>query len=126
MSRRLPARPLADETGRVVVERCDLAQSLWSRMRGLLGRKGLAPGEGLMIPRARSIHTAFMAFPIDAAFLDRELRVRRVVPEIRPFRVAFGRRGARHVLELAAGEAARAGIVEGRRLHWEGQVDERR
>jgi uncharacterized protein len=117
------SKSLVDETGRVVVERCDLAQSLWSRMRGLLGRKDLAPGEGLMIMKTRSIHTAFMAFPIDAVFLDRELRVRRVVSGVRPFRVAFGRRGARHVLELAAGEAARAGITEGRRLQWQDQVD---
>ena len=109
-----------------MVERCDLAQSLWSRMRGLLGRKDLAPGEGLMIMKTRSIHTAFMAFPIDAVFLDRELRVRRVVSGIRPFRVAFGRRGSRHVLELAAEEAARAGITQGRRLQWQDQVDDLR
>jgi hypothetical protein len=120
------SRPLADETGGVVVERCDVAQSLGSRMRGLLGRKDLAPGQGLMITKTRSIHTAFMAFPIDAVFLDRELRVRRVVSGIRPFRVAFGGRGARHVLELAAGEAARAGITEGRRLQWQDQVDDLR
>ncbi len=104
-----------------MVENCDVASSMWTRMRGLLGRKGLAPGEGLMITNTGSIHTAFMAFPIDAVFLDRELRVRRVVAGIRPFRVAFGHRGARHVLELAAGEAARAAITEGLRLHWEDQ-----
>jgi len=92
---------------------------MWSRMRGLLGRKGLEPGEGLMITKTGSIHTAFMAFSIDAVFLDRELRVRRVVAGIRPFRVAFGRRGAKQVLELAAGEAARAGITEGLRLQWQ-------
>jgi uncharacterized membrane protein (UPF0127 family) len=113
------SRALADETGRIVVERCQTASSMWSRMRGLLGRKGLAPGEGLMITKTGSIHTAFMAFPIDAVFLDRELRVRRVVAEIRPYRLAFGHRGAKQVLELAAGEAARAGITEGLRLQWQ-------
>jgi hypothetical protein len=59
-----------------------------------------------------------MAFPIDAVFLDRDLVVRRVVPEIRPYRIAFGGRGAKHVLELAAGAAGRAGIIEGLQLQW--------
>ena len=63
----------------------------------------------------------FMAFPIDAVFLDRDLVVRRVVPAIRPYRIAFGGRGAKHVLELAAGAAARAGIIEGLRLQWKDQ-----
>jgi hypothetical protein len=111
------SRALVDESGRVVCERCEVATGMFARMKGLLGRKGLGPGEGLLITRTSSIHTAFMAFAIDAVFLDRDLRVRRVVREIRPFRTAWGR-GSRHVLELAAGEAARAGIEEGRRLAW--------
>jgi hypothetical protein len=91
------------------------------RMRGLLGRKGLEADEGLMITKAGSIHTMFMAFPIDAVFVDRDLVVRRVVPAMRPFRIAFGGRGAKHVLELAAGAAERAGIIEGVRLEWKEQ-----
>jgi hypothetical protein len=87
-------------------------------MRGLLGRRGLAPGEGMLITRSGSIHTAFMRFPIDAVFLDRDLRVRKIVAAMPPFRVAAAR-GARQVLELAAGEAGRAGIEPGRRLGWQ-------
>ena len=94
---------------------------MWARMRGLLGRKGLAPGEGLMITKTGSVHTSFMRFPIDAVFLDRELRVRRVVAGHPAVQGRLRHRGARHVLELAAGEAARAAITEGLRLHWEDQ-----
>jgi uncharacterized membrane protein (UPF0127 family) len=109
---------LLDESGRVICERCEIATSLRSRTRGLLGRKGLAPGEGLLITRTSSIHTFFMAFPIDAVFLDRGLRVRKIAREIAPFRLAgrFGVAGS--VLELASGEAARAGIEPGSRLSW--------
>jgi uncharacterized protein len=112
-----PPAALVDEDGRVVCERCEVADRMLPRMRGLLGRKDLDPGTGLLISRTSSIHTFFMAFPIDAVFLDRELRVRAVVPRIRPWRMAL-RPGSRSVLELGAGEAARVGIEVGRRLAW--------
>jgi uncharacterized membrane protein (UPF0127 family) len=84
-------------------------------MRGLIGRDGLAAGEGLLLRPAPSIHTAFMRFPIDAVFLDRDLRVVQIVERLRPWRIAAKAR-ARAVLELAAGEAARRGVKVGDRL----------
>jgi len=57
----------------------------------------------------------FMRFPIDAVFLDRENRVLRIVEHLAPWRVA-GCRGAKAVVELPAGEAARVGLAPGDRL----------
>ena len=90
---------------------------MWKRMRGLLGRDALEHGHGLLIPKTGSVHMFFMRFPIDAVFLDKELRVRRVVADLQPWRIAASR-GARSVLELPAGAAAAAGIGVGRRLAW--------
>ena len=101
--------------GRAVCERCVVADTPVSRARGLLGRTELPPGEGLLLRPASSIHMFFMRFPIDAVFLDRELAVVKVVPDLKPWRVA-GARGAKAVLELAAGEAERRGITPGDRL----------
>ena len=84
-------------------------------MRGLLGRSSLPVGEGLLIKPCGSVHMFFMRFAIDVVFLDRELSVVGVVPELRPWRMA-GRRGAKVTLELAAGEAARRGIAPGMQL----------
>ena len=103
--------------GEAVVERCFVADRPWSRMRGLLGRKSLASGEGLLLRPAGSVHTFFMRFPIDVVFLDRELEVVGVAPELRAWRAA-GRRGAKAALELPAGEAARRGIEAGVRLEF--------
>src|SRR5919108_5834494 len=83
-----------------------------ARLRGLLGKRGLRAGEGLLLTPAPSIHTWFMRFPIDAVFLDGDLRVLAVRSELRPWRVA-GKRGARAVLELGAGEAGRLGLEPG-------------
>ena len=110
-----------DETGRVVVERCERAERMRERVRGLLGRDGLEPGAGLWIDRTGSVHTFFMRFPMDAVFLDKSLRVRKVVPDVKPFRFAWSR-GAHSVVELAAGEAARVGMVEGMQLSWDNQT----
>ncbi|HSC92621.1 MAG TPA: DUF192 domain-containing protein [Gaiellaceae bacterium] len=101
--------------GGVVCDRCTVADRAPARMKGLLGRKALPSGEGLLLRPAGSVHTAFMRFPIDVVFLDRELTVLEVVPALAPWRAA-GRRGAKAALELAAGEAARRGVAAGDRL----------
>jgi uncharacterized protein len=101
--------------GRIVCERCSVADSFASRLRGLLGRRELPPGEGLLLSPSSSVHTFFMRFTIDAVFLDRGFRVVGVSPNVRPWKLA-GRRGARRVLELAAGEAARRAVRAGEQL----------
>jgi uncharacterized protein len=106
---------LRREDGTILCERCLLAETALTRMRGLLGRRELPGGEGILLKPASSVHMAFMRFAIDAVFLDRDLRVVKVASDLRPWRVA-GARGAKSVLEIAAGEAARRGISVGDRL----------
>ena len=106
---------IAHTDGRVVCARARVADSFGSRLRGLLGTSALPPGEGLLIPRTSSVHTHFMRFPIDVVFRDDRGRVVSIARELRPWRFA-GRRGAADVIELAAGECSRVGLVEGTTL----------
>lgn len=106
---------LAREDGTVVCQRCTVADRMFSRMKGLLGRKSLAEGEGILIRPAPSIHTFFMRFPIDVVFLSKEGEVLKVAENVRPWR-ARSCRGAHSVLELSAGETQRRGIAVGQRL----------
>lgn len=101
--------------GRVACERCFVADTPLTRLRGLLGRPPLGEGEGLMLRPAAAIHTWFMRSAIDAVFLDRDLTVVHVAPHVKPWRFA-ARRRSRAVLELAAGESARQEIEPGVRL----------
>ena len=64
----------------------EVAESAFERMRGLIGRTGLAHGTGMLITKCNCIHTFFMKFPIDATFLDRKGDVVKVVRNIRPWR----------------------------------------
>jgi uncharacterized protein len=106
---------LKRENGEVVCDRCVVADSPVSRLRGLLGRSELRPGEGLLLRPASAIHTCFMRFPIDAVFLDRDWRVVGISGDVRPWRAA-GNRGAKAVLELPAGESSRRGLELGDQL----------
>jgi uncharacterized membrane protein (UPF0127 family) len=99
----------------LVCNDCLVADSPGLRLRGLLGRPPLGSGQGLLLRPSGSIHTWFMRFRIDALFLDRDLRVLRVAPDLGPWRMA-GARKAKAVLELRAGEAARSGIAPGDQL----------
>jgi len=92
-----------------------LADNPIARLVGLTGRRGLARGEGLLLRPTNAIHTSFMRFAIDAVFLDRELAVVGIAENVRPWRFA-GRRGARAVLELGAGESGRLGLRPDERL----------
>jgi uncharacterized membrane protein (UPF0127 family) len=98
---------------RTLVGDLDVADTMWRRGVGLLGRDGLPAHSGLVIRPCLQIHTWFMRFPIDVVFLDGNLTVVRVVDGMGPFRTAFGGLRARSVLELPAGTAARIGLRPG-------------
>ncbi len=96
-------------------ERCVLADTALARMRGLLGRKSLPSGEGILLRPAGSVHTAFMRFPIDAVFLDRDNRITKIAANLRPWRTT-GARGAKTVIELTAGECDRRKLRVGDKI----------
>ena len=108
---------LVGAKGQAVCDRCEIADGFFTRGRGLLGRKRLLRGEGLLIKPTWSVHTWFMRFPIDAVFLDRELSVLKIKRDLRPWRGA-SRFRAHSVLELAAGECERLRLAVGDRLAW--------
>jgi len=101
----------------VVCEECLVAATPLTRMRGLLGRSSLPSGQAILLRPAASVHTFFMRFSIDVVFLDDELRVVHIAADLRPWRAA-GKRGARAVLELPAGECERRGLRVGDQLRF--------
>jgi uncharacterized membrane protein (UPF0127 family) len=99
--------------GTVLGDRIRVARTLLDRTVGLLGTNRLEPGEGLWIEHAPSIHMFFMRYAIDAVFVDREGRVKRVVSNLRPWRAVLWVPGARDCLELPVGAAEAAGVAVG-------------
>lgn len=100
--------------------RLRLADRFGSRARGLMLAPPLPDGQGLLLQRCASVHTAFMRAAIDVVYLDARGVVLRCVPGLRPWRLSIARTGpgggARHTLELSAGSVARLGLRPGDRL----------
>lgn len=102
--------------GAVLGEAVEVADRLWPRMVGLIGREALPEGEGLWIEPCNSVHMFFVRFPIDVLFLAHDGRVVAVEHALRPWRMTRPWFGARVALELPAGTAARTGTVVGDRI----------
>ena len=100
-------KPLAD-----VVE---LADTRKTRRRGLLGRDRLESNAALMLVPCTAIHTAFMRFPIDIVFIDRDGYAVRTASRVQPWRVSMALR-ARAVIELPAGHLDACQVEIGDRL----------
>ena len=100
----------------------DVATSFWERTRGLLGRSNLPADEALWIQGTdlvgcNSIHTLFMRFAIDAVFVDRDLKVKKVYHDLGPWRMTWPARGAHSVFELPAGTLKSRPVEIGDELH---------
>ena len=105
-----------------------VADSLWTKFRGLMGRSraSFPAGSGIWFAGTSSIHMMFMRFPIDVVFLDREDGggSRRVVGLRRGLRawtgVVWYVRGADGLIELPAGAIASSGTELGDEVRLEG------
>lgn len=98
-----PWRLVERDTGAVVVESLEIADTYWSRLKGLQFRRALAPNAGLLIVPCSSIHTFWVRFPIDVVFLSDRGEVLEICPRVRPWRVLLTRRSAHAVLEVVGG-----------------------
>ena len=111
MARHVRARVSRD--GVTLTELCLLAAfDVLRRARGLLGRPQPLPQQGIWLRPCNAVHCWFMGYAIDVLFLDAGGRVLKRVDNLAPWRMAACR-GARSVIELAAGEAGRLNIGEG-------------
>ena len=103
-------------TGQCLAEEVALANTFFKRLRGLMLRRRLAPAEALWLRPSNGVHTFWMLFAIDVIFLDRELRIVKLVENMRPFRVTSPQLAARSVLEMSAHTISRASLKIGDQL----------
>jgi uncharacterized membrane protein (UPF0127 family) len=99
-------------TGRVVADRLLPAFDSHTRRTGLLKHAALADGEAMVIAPTNAIHTWFMKFAIDIAFVARDGRVLKTRDTVRPWRMT-GAFGGYAVIEMKAGSFAASDTVRG-------------
>jgi hypothetical protein len=83
-----------------------------TRNKGLLGRDALDPRSAMIIAPCSAVHTCFMRFPIDVAFVARDGRLIKMRTAVAPWRIT-GAFGAFAVIEFAAGTLARSKTMSG-------------
>lgn len=96
--------------GRWIARRVLLARTFRERLVGLLKIKTLNVDEALLLSPGASIHTFGMPYPIDAVFLNSQLKILRLATRVAPWRVRLAPAKTRHVLELPAGRVHALGL----------------
>ena len=99
-----------------VASQVAVAHTLWERTRGLLGAPPLQPGQALVIERCHAVHTFGMTYPIDVAFIDRNMIVLNEIHSMPPCRMSRVVWGAHQAIELPAGSLSRTRTYPGHRL----------
>jgi len=100
----------------LVCRQAAIADTFATRLFGLLGRDRLEPGTGLLLQPSTGVHTWGMRFAIDIVTLDRQRRVVGLWESVEPWRMRGLSARTRSVLELPAGQIARAQISLGDEL----------
>ena len=99
-----------------LAHRAAVADSFWRRLRGLLGRSGLEPGEGLVIVPCTSVHMLGMKFPLDVLFLHRDGTILKQLSDLQPGQFGPLVWRSHLAVELPAGTIAATGTVPGDRI----------
>lgn len=101
-----------ERTGSVLAHHLLPAFDSATRRTGLLQHENLPDGHAMLIAPSNAVHTFFMRFSIDIAFVSRDGRVVKTRAAVKPWRMAAAF-AAYGVIELPAGTLARSGTVAG-------------
>ncbi|QEY35682.1 DUF192 domain-containing protein [Caproiciproducens galactitolivorans] len=99
------------QNGAVIADRVSIADGFLKRLKGLMGKKTLRKGEGLLLENCSCIHTCFMRFAIDVVYFSKEYKVL-YVETLPPWRVGRIVKGTKNILELPAHSAAGLAVGE--------------
>ena len=96
--------------------RITIANTSLTRLIGLVGRRGLDSGCGLLIRPSSGIHTFGMLFSIDVVALSKDLRVLKLWHRLAPFRMTSVNLKTHSMLELPAGQISNCRMQVGDQL----------
>lgn len=101
------------ETGEVLLDHLEIADTFWTRFKGLQFRRSLPQRSGMLLTPCSSLHTCWMRFSIDVIMLDENFVVLGVKSEVRPWRAVVCDRGTKMILEVIPGSLV---VKSGERL----------
>ena len=96
----------------LLAEGVRVADTFFSRLKGLLGTRELPQGQALWIKPCNSVHMFGMRYAIDVIFVDAQGSVVKLVEDLRPGRIT-GCSGASGAIELPSGWVKGVGVSIG-------------
>ncbi|MCU0666755.1 MAG: DUF192 domain-containing protein [Candidatus Omnitrophica bacterium] len=100
-------------SGVCLAQNAAVADSLFSRMKGLLGKESLSYGQALILQPCNSVHTFFMKFSLDLIFVNKENRIIKIIANLKPWRLSGVYLQAAYVIEFPAGSLVSSESKEG-------------
>jgi uncharacterized membrane protein (UPF0127 family) len=98
------------------IGKIEIADSPLSRGLGLVGRADFRNYNGMLLKNTNAIHTFFVRFPIDVAFLNKDFKILKTVENLKPFSFSPIGWGAKHTLELPEGAIKKYSLEPGVRI----------
>ena len=86
-------------TGKVLIEKIKLADSFWSRFKGLMLTQPMQDNEAILISQCKQVHTHFMNYAIDIYYLDKQMQVLDKLLNVQPWGFTRYYKNAYYVLE---------------------------
>lgn len=112
-----PLKLMTSDKKQTLISELTVAHRFWSRAKGLLGTHELPADQAMLFYRCNSIHTFFMKYSIDCVFVDKQMRIKALLPEIKPNRLIFPVWRASTVIEMKAGQIHKLGLKLGDGLY---------
>ncbi len=93
-----------------------IADSFLARLAGLMFRKQLPHGTGLLLIPCNSVHMCFMRFAIDVVYLDKEYKILKIVRNLKPWTGLSFCRQAYSTLEINVGDTEKYCLIVGEKV----------
>lgn len=97
----------------VLIPDMDITTSFFERFRGLMFKRSIPDGYGLLIRPCNQIHMMNMNFPLDVIYLSEENTVLHIDERIQPWKIGKTVKRAVCVVEVNAGTCAGIGLESG-------------
>lgn len=94
-----------------------IADTFWTRFRGLLGTSALGNFEGMLLCDCNSVHMIGMWYALDIVYLDKDGRILKIIENLRPWQMSWCWK-AKDTLEIKSGMIHRLGWQVGQQLKW--------
>ncbi len=89
---------------KILSENIQVADTLYHRLIGLMFKNAPEGADGLLLEPCNSIHTFFMQYRLDVAFIGSNNEIIKIIRNLNPWRMTWIYFRARKTLELPAGK----------------------